>query len=229
MGISLVGGFTRGGAMPAMAQARLTSYHSVNITLVAANPTQTLFQIRVDSGLKPYTLPSQTNQARGFDQWMLLYQRYRIKRVKITVTTTFAAGSVAEVQDADANMFLRYAIRPDAVVPVLTDTLRTIFERKRDMVRRFSINETGQKVIRHTFVIDPYAIVKASSERLMTRSKTGWAIGTETPSYEDGVLPHFDVQLHKVGANFPTSVEVFSEIHMVFDFEFKEPVQLAAS
>lgn len=229
MGLALVGGYSRGGVMPARNTARMTIYESDALSIAAASANLTIAQVRMDGLFDPFTAPASATKPRGFDEWMFLYSQYRVNRCKITVTVTFAAGSAAELQDIDNNMLLRYSVGATATVPDVTDTLKEMYERRQDRLVRFGLSEVKGKKISKTFTIDPWTLVKAGAIRFNPNRSSGWAEAGANPVYETGAIPTFFCQLHATQASFPTAVEVFVEVRAVYTVDFKNPELLAAS
>lgn len=226
-GNALVGGWNRGGALPPGSRAKLQWYRGVGLTLTSAIQSFRLWDIRVDSLFEPEDLVS--HQPRGFDEWMAQYQQYKVNRVKIVVTTTFAALSNMEAELLNLAMAIVYQIRGTSLPVVAALNLENEMEGKRNRVRRFELSHTEATVIRDTFYIDPHALLKSFAGRQDSKANSGWAAKTASPSYETGGRPHFGVDVHSINTAFPDSVEVKREIMLSFECSFKRPVVLAES
>ncbi len=226
-GNALSGGWSRGGNLPVGNRAKLHWYAGAGNTLTDAAVAFELWEVRVDSLFQPEA--ANTHQPRGFDQWMAMYQFYKVLRVKIVVTTTFVALSDAEAEVLNNAMVIKYQVRgialPAAAVVVLADE----YERKTNRLRRFTLDSTKSVVIRDVFNIDPWSLVKSVAGRQDSKADSGWATVTTSPVYETGAIPSFGALVSTINTTFPTSVEIKRELMMTFDCAFKRPVQLAAS
>ncbi len=225
-GEALTGGFSRGGAMPAFSRAKLTYYDSVQANIASGQTSHQVHEYRVDSLFDP-NIEVGGHQPLGRDQWYALYQTARVLSVKIEVTTTFAAGSAAELQNVDAQVNLVYQVRGSGT-PSGSEDVQSFFERKQDRIRRVTLSEVGLTVVRDTFVIDPFELIKAVSARFSSRKELGWH-SVANPVYESGATPSFFLQLFPPTDEFPTNIEYRSEIRLTYDVQFKDPVELIAS
>ncbi len=226
-GEQLVGGWARGGVLPKSSAVRLQYYDSNSQALSGSSNLQ-IWRHRVDSVFKPDIINT-GHQPRGMDQWAGLYGLHRVKKVEVTYTHTFAGATQLESEDLDAQMLIRYSVRTTGGNPSLTETIEDLYEDKMDRIRRITVRQGQNIVVRDKFTIDPLGLVRAASSRNLTRGADGWGTVTASPSWESGAAPFISCQLFRVTSAAFTPVEFQSEIRMVYEIEMKDPIEIARS
>lgn len=219
---ALVGGGNHLGTLPMAAQANLRLWQYVtDTTLPASTGSFESLRYRVDSLYDPNYV-SGNAQPRGYDQWMALYQLYRVKQVRVKVTFRV----YPDPNLAGEKFWLRFAVRGTTTTPA--QIVDDILERKRDLLRPVVIHADKPVVITQTLYINPFKLVKAVSSRY--DSKSGFAGVSSHPTYESGAVPILSIGiLSQPGAIFLPTMTYGIEACLDFKSEFKRPQLLAAS